>query len=42
MGDGCRLKAVKLVECVVDASVRDEVVDIVVFGGHARLVGDEG
>jgi hypothetical protein len=36
------LKPVELVEGAVDGGVGDEVVDVVVGGGEAGFVGDEG
>lgn len=41
MTDGGFLQTVEFIECAVDAGVGDEVVDVVVFGGHARFVGYE-
>jgi len=41
MSDRCRLQAIEFVEGAVDASVGDEVVDVVVFGGYAGFIGDE-
>lgn len=42
VSDRCGLEAVQLVESAVDRGIRDEVVDVVIFGRDSRLVADEG